>query len=39
MLELLIVALIGYGYAGKTIHAPLIESAPGFLLVGVFLQI
>ena len=29
------VALIGYGYAGKTFHAPLIQSVPGLQLVGV----
>ena len=23
------VGLIGYGYAGKTFHAPLIQSVPG----------
>lgn len=27
------VALLGYGYAGKTFHAPLIESVPGLELV------
>src|SRR5947209_16021442 len=26
------VGLIGYGYAGKTLHAPLINSIPGFEL-------
>jgi predicted dehydrogenase len=26
------VGLIGYGYAGKTFHAPLIRSVPGFAL-------
>src|SRR6185369_8683699 len=26
------VALIGYGYAGKTFHAPLIRSVPGLVL-------
>ncbi len=29
------VALIGYGFAGKTIHAPLIRSVPGLELVQV----
>lgn len=29
------VALIGYGYAGKTLHAPLIQSVPGLQLVVV----
>ncbi len=29
------VALIGYGYAGKTIHAPLILSIPGLALAAV----
>lgn len=29
------VALIGYGYAGKTFHAPLIQSIPGLELVVV----
>jgi predicted dehydrogenase len=29
------IALIGYGYAGKTIHAPLIASVPGLNLVAV----
>ena len=29
------VALLGYGYAGKTIHAPLIVSIPGLELVAV----
>jgi predicted dehydrogenase len=29
------VALIGYGYAGKTLHAPLIQAVPGLQLVVV----
>ena len=29
------VALIGYGYAGRTFHAPLIRATPGFELVAV----
>ncbi|NOT82715.1 MAG: Gfo/Idh/MocA family oxidoreductase, partial [Gallionella sp.] len=29
------VALIGYGYAGKTLHAPLINSVPNLNLVAV----
>ena len=29
------VALIGYGYAGRTLHAPLIASVPGMSLVAV----
>ncbi|WP_263383768.1 oxidoreductase [Granulicella arctica] len=29
------VGLIGYGYAGKTLHAPLIRSIPGFALTVV----
>lgn len=29
------VALIGYGYAGKTFHAPLIEAEPGLRLAAV----
>ena len=29
------VALVGYGYAGKTLHAPLIDSVPGLKLVAV----
>jgi len=29
------VALLGYGYAGKTIHAPLIRATPGLDLVAV----
>ena len=29
------VALIGYGYAGKTFHAPLINTTPGLTLVAV----
>ncbi|MEQ1630382.1 MAG: oxidoreductase, partial [Gallionella sp.] len=29
------VALLGYGYAGKTIHAPLIVSTPGLDLVAI----
>lgn len=29
------VALVGYGYAGKTFHAPLIQSAPGLALAAV----
>ncbi len=29
------VALVGYGYAGKTFHAPLIESVPGLQLACV----
>ncbi len=29
------VSLIGYGYAGKTLHAPLIQSVPGLQLVVV----
>jgi predicted dehydrogenase len=29
------VALLGYGYAGKTFHAPLIESVPGLHLAAV----
>src|ERR1700730_6505615 len=29
------VGLIGYGYAGKTFHAPLIQSVPGLALVVV----
>ncbi|HVD92026.1 MAG TPA: oxidoreductase [Vicinamibacterales bacterium] len=29
------VALIGYGYAGRTFHAPLIRSTPGLRLVSV----
>jgi predicted dehydrogenase len=29
------VALIGYGYAGRTFHAPLIRSVPGFILTHV----
>jgi predicted dehydrogenase len=33
MLNTLKVALIGYGYAGKTFHAPLINSVPGLELV------
>jgi len=35
MLETLKVALIGYGYAGKTFHAPLVNSVPGLELVAV----
>ena len=35
MHEMLKVALVGYGYAGKTIHAPLIDSVPGMELVAV----
>jgi predicted dehydrogenase len=33
--EPLRVALLGYGYAGKTIHAPLIRSTPGLNLAAV----
>lgn len=29
------VGLIGYGYAGKTFHAPLIAATPGFALIAV----
>ena len=29
------VALLGYGYAGKTLHAPLITSTPGLALISV----
>lgn len=29
------VALVGYGYAGKTLHAPLIDSVPGLNLAAV----
>src|SRR5204862_8298691 len=29
------VALIGYGYAGRTFHAPLIRATPGLELVAV----
>jgi predicted dehydrogenase len=29
------VALIGYGYAGRTFHAPLIRATPGFELVAI----
>ncbi|HBN90173.1 MAG TPA: oxidoreductase, partial [Rheinheimera sp.] len=29
------IALIGYGYAGKTFHAPLINATPGLTLVAV----
>ncbi|WP_273429653.1 oxidoreductase [Chitinibacter tainanensis] len=29
------VGLIGYGYAGKTIHAPLIDSCPGLQLTAI----
>ena len=29
------VALIGYGYAGRTFHAPLIRATPGFELIAV----
>lgn len=29
------VAIVGYGLAGKTFHAPLIESTPGLALTGV----
>ena len=35
MKETLDVALIGYGYAGKTFHAPLIASVPGLRLAAV----
>jgi predicted dehydrogenase len=35
MLDTLKVALIGYGYAGKTFHAPLIDNIPGLELVAV----
>jgi predicted dehydrogenase len=35
MLDTLKVALIGYGYAGKTFHAPLIDSVQGLELVAV----
>jgi predicted dehydrogenase len=35
MRDVLNVALLGYGYAGKTIHAPLIASVPGLNLVAV----
>ena len=28
------VGLIGYGYAGKTFHAPLIAGVPGLVLAG-----
>jgi predicted dehydrogenase len=35
MIATLNVALIGYGYAGKTFHAPLINSVPGLHLVAV----
>jgi predicted dehydrogenase len=35
MHDALNVALLGYGYAGKTIHAPLIASVPGLNLVTV----
>ena len=34
-MEMLKVALMGYGYAGKTFHAPLIDSVPGMELVAV----
>jgi predicted dehydrogenase len=34
-LETIRVALIGYGYAGRTFHAPLIRATPGFELVVV----
>jgi scyllo-inositol 2-dehydrogenase (NADP+) len=30
------VALLGYGYAGRTIHAPLIQSVPGLRLATIF---
>ena len=29
------VALIGYGYAGRTFHAPLIRATPGFELAAI----
>lgn len=29
------VGLIGYGYAGKTFHAPLIAGVPGLVLAAV----
>ncbi|HSC80732.1 MAG TPA: Gfo/Idh/MocA family oxidoreductase, partial [Chitinolyticbacter sp.] len=29
------VGLIGYGYAGKTFHAPLIAATPGLALVSI----
>lgn len=35
MIDALNVALIGYGYAGKTLHAPLIDSVEGLQLVAV----
>ena len=35
MTEPLHVALLGYGYAGKTFHAPLIASVPGLRLAAV----
>ena len=35
MSTVLRVGLIGFGYAGRTIHAPLIASVPGFELVAV----
>jgi scyllo-inositol 2-dehydrogenase (NADP+) len=35
MPDTLNVALLGYGYAGKTLHAPLIASVPGLNLVAV----
>src|ERR1700710_1818270 len=33
--ETLRVGLIGYGYAGSTLHAPLIEADPGLTLTAV----
>ena len=35
MAESLRVALLGYGYAGKTFHAPLIATVPGLRLAAV----
>jgi scyllo-inositol 2-dehydrogenase (NADP+) len=35
LLNTLNVALVGYGYAGKTLHAPLINSVPNLNLVAV----
>lgn len=33
--EVIRVGLIGYGYVGRTFHAPLIEAVPGFVLSAV----
>ncbi|MBM3116019.1 oxidoreductase [Jeongeupia naejangsanensis] len=35
MAETLNVALVGYGYAGKTFHAPLIAAVPGMALAAI----